>query len=121
MKTSTREVYILVLRVILTLAVTGYLLTIIGKIFQPNDESTFGTIMIYALFVLFVVGYLYCWKNEVISGLIIMIWHGLQWVFILWVWKDASITLTLGIPIFIIGILFLIYGLGKKKAVESHS
>jgi hypothetical protein len=47
--------------------------------------------------------------------LILIAWYGLQWALVLWVWEDGGMTLILGFPIAIFGVLALIYGIGKKR------
>jgi hypothetical protein len=72
-------------------------------------------VSVYLLFLVFLVGILAFWKNEFVSGLILIAWYGLQWALVLWVWEDGGMTLILGFPIAIFGVLALIYGIGKKR------
>ncbi len=110
----------LILRIIATLALSGYaiFLTDLTIYWVNNDYSLFRIVISteYLMFLIFILGYYYVWKNELISGVIIVFWHMLQWVFVHWVWEDAALTLVFGIPIGLIGISLLVYGILDKRS-----
>jgi len=70
-------------------------------------------------FLIFVVGYYFLRKNELVSGTILIIWHALQWLFVFYVWEHGEMTLILGLPIGVLGILVLIFGIWKQKSLKS--
>jgi hypothetical protein len=63
----------------------------------------FGTIV-------FLIGYYFSWKNELIGGIIFIIWWGIMWYLGLFVAeRDKGAGVVMGVPMFIIGILFIVY------------
>lgn len=103
-----------VLRILGTVAALGYILFFIGEGVPHLKEVTFADISVYLLFAVFVLGYYFLWKDEIISGLLFTAWHALQWCLVLWVWPDGEMTIILGIPLGIFGIVVLIYGIRRK-------
>ena len=114
MKTSHNNAYRNVLRTLCTIAVLGYILFLIGEGVPIFKELNFADISVYLLFAVFVLAYIFLWKNELISGILLVAWYGLEWCLVLWVWVDGDMVIVLGFPIFIIGILVLIYGIRHK-------
>lgn len=112
-----------ILRILVTLAAIFYLLVFIDEAFPPYDpdmkESNFGIAMVFVLFIWFFVGYYYLWKNEKIAGILLTTW----WIglfFTAWlIWVYGNVTVFMGFPIFILGILLLIYA--RKKDIDSKS
>ena len=110
-----------VLRILTTLAALFYTLVFIDEAFPPYDpatkESSLGIAMVFVLFIWFLIGYYYLWKNEKKAGIFLTSW----WVGLLltaWlVWVYGNVTVVLGFPIFVLGILLLIYA--KKKRLSS--
>ena len=115
MKTQFDIVYRIVLRILVTMAAVGYIIFLIGESTSSAGEPVFDIVMMYVLFAVFALGYYFSWKNEFISGILLIAWHGLQWILVLRVWDDADMTIVLGIPIFVLGILSLIYGIRQKR------
>lgn len=107
-----------ILRTLLTLSALFYLLIFIDEAFPPYDptmrESDFGIVMVFILFIWFSIGYFYVWKNVKVAGIMLTSWWiGLfltAWI----VWDYGNVTVILGFPIFILGILLLIYA-GKMN------
>lgn len=100
-----------ILRILGTVSAILYILFLIAEGVPLYKEATFADNSVYLLFLVFAVGYYFLWKNEFISGLILIAWHGLQWVLVFWIWVDGGMTLILGIPIGLLGIVILIYGI----------
>ena len=113
MKKSTK-VYRNVLRILGSIAVICYILFLIGEKNPLFEEASFVDISVYLLFAVFLLGYILIWKNELISGILLIAWHGLQWCLVIWIWEDSGMTLILGFPIAVVGILVLIYGIRQK-------
>ena len=84
-----------------------YLIFIIDNfISEPHNlEST----VVKLAFIIFLIGYYYSWKNEMIAGIVLIFWWGIMWclgLFIVELDKGASIVM--GLPMFIVGILFIV-------------
>ena len=113
-----------VLRMLTTLAAILYAIIFIDEAFPPYDpnmrESNFGIFMVFVLFIWFYVGYFYLWRNEKIAGIFLTTW----WIalfFTAWlVWMYGNATVVLGFPVFILGILLLIYARKKRKSSISN-
>lgn len=96
-----------------TLAVNGYILFLISEGIKFGDlNAENNTVALLALF--FLVNYIILWKNELLAGILLIVWFAVQWALVLWVWQDGEMTLIFGFPIFIMVILALIYGIRYK-------
>jgi len=109
-----------ILRILGTIAAVLYIMFLIDEGVPLFAQATFADTSVYLLFLLFVLGYYFLWKNEFISGLILIAWHGLQWILVFWVWVDGELTLILGIPVGILGIIVLIYGFLNKAPIKTN-
>jgi len=105
-----------ILRIAGTIAAILYTLFLVGEGVSLTKGANFADISVYMLFLVFLLSYYFLWKNEFISGIIIIAWHLIQWVLVFWVWIDGGLTLVLGLPIGIFGIIVLIYGIKKTKS-----
>jgi len=110
-----------ILRILGTLAAILYIIFLVFEGVPIFKSATFADITVYLLFLVFVLGYIVLWKNELISGVILIVWHIIQWILVFFVWPDGGMTLILGLPIGILGILALIYGFRKKKTSKNTS
>ena len=60
--------------------------------------------------IIFFIGYYYSWKNEMIAGTIFIIWWGIMWyIGLILSERDRGVAVVMGFPMFIIGILLMIY------------
>ena len=109
-----------ILRILGTIAVALYILFLIAEGIPLSTESSFADVSVYLLFLLFILGYYFLWKNELISGIILIIWHAIQWVLVFWVWVDGGLTLIFGLPLGIFGIIVLIYGVRKNISSKGN-
>jgi hypothetical protein len=110
MKKKAKKIFKLVLGVLISLVAIFYLLLFISEITPPfYDQSVLGLIMVYVLFLIFLIAYYFFWKNERISGIIILFWYALLWVSGLWIWTNAGMALGLATPIPILGVLLIGY------------
>ncbi len=107
-----------ILRVLGVLAAAMYILFLICEQVPLFITRSFADMSVYLLFLVFVLGFFFLWKNELISGIILIIWHGIQWFLVFWVWPDGALTLFFGLPIGILGILLLVYGIRKKNELQ---
>ncbi|MCX2743335.1 hypothetical protein OO013_05630 [Mangrovivirga sp. M17] len=108
-----------ILRILTTIAAIIYIMIFIDEAFPPYDpdfrESNFGIVMVFILFTLFFIGYYFVWKNEKKAGIILITWW-ISLFFTAWfVWLYGNMTVVLGFPVFLIGILFLIYYSNKPS------
>jgi len=108
------EGFQLTLRILGILAIIGYILFLFGEQAPLFHDTSFQDVSVYLLFLIFLAGFLTLWKYELISGILLVAWYGCEWCLGLWVWDDPDMALVMGFPIFIIGILALIYGLRKR-------
>ncbi|MBG0770291.1 MAG: hypothetical protein H0S82_01205 [Anaerolineaceae bacterium] len=109
-----------VLRVLGIVALALYILFLIMERVPLSFGVPFAETSVYLLFLIFVLGFILLWKNELVSGLILMVWHVLQWCLVFWVWPDGDMTLIFGLPIGILGLFIFIYGLSKRRASRNN-
>jgi len=102
-----------ILRILVAIAAAFYIIFLIFEGVPLINGAGFADSSVYLLFLLFAVGFYFLWKNELIAGIILVTWHLLQWVLVFWVWVDGGLTLVLGLPIGIMGIIVLIHGIRK--------
>jgi len=87
-----------------------------AKNFNPYDLEN---IIVNLLFVLFLVGYYLSWKNEGVAGLIFIFWWIGMWCLALFVVEiDRGAGVVMGLPLFILGILFMVSW--DRKSRESR-
>ena len=109
-----------ILRILTCIAALFYTLIFIDEAFPPYHptmkESNFGIAMVFVLFGYFMIGFYRLWNNEKIAGFIFISW----WIFLFltaWLfWKYGNVTVVVGFPIFILGILLLIYASKRNKS-----
>ena len=88
------EVYQLIIRILAVLALIVYILSLIGEGASLFGGASFQDVSVYLLFIVF------------------------EWCLGLWVWDDPDIALVIGFPIFIVGLLAIIYGIRKRAASQ---
>lgn len=102
-----------ILRVLLSIAAVLYILVFIDEALPPYDpdmrESNLGIAMVFVLFIWFLFGFYFLWKNEKISGILFTTWWVALFLTAWFIWVYGNVTVILGFPIFILGILLLIY------------
>jgi apolipoprotein N-acyltransferase len=111
-----------ILRVLVTLAAIMYTLIFIDEAFPPYDadmrETNFGIFMVFVLFAWFSLGFYYLWTDERKSGFVLMTWWIALFMTAWLVWSYGNVTVVLGFPVFILGILLLLYARRKRKSQE---
>ncbi len=107
------------LRILTTLAAALYLMIFIDEAFPPYHpemrESNFGIVMVFGLFIWFSIGYFYVWKNERTAGTLLITWWIMLFITAWLIWSYGNVTVILGFPIFILGILLLVYSRRKSN------
>lgn len=105
-----------VLKIIGIGAALLYIAFLFGEGVPLFNSSSFADISVYLLFLIFALGIYFLWRNELIAGIILIAWYILEWILVFWVWIDGGLTLILGLPIAIFGIVLLIIGIRKSKS-----
>ncbi len=113
-KKNPNKIFGIILKILLTISAIVYVILVIEELTHPIYNSVLGAIMIVLMFLFFLVGYLFLYKDEKISGWIFMVWYGILWVLALWVWSDAGMVLLFGTIIPILGAIILIKAYFKK-------
>lgn len=88
--------------------------------FEPLDLEQ---IFVKLLFLLFLIGFLVVWKNELAGGVIFLVWWVAMWgmeIFVVAPIKggDAGGGIGMGLPLFVLGILFVRHWY-KGRSVET--
>lgn len=104
-----------IVRILGAIAFIFYALFLIFEEVPLANQVSFEGISVYLLFAFFVVGYYFLWQNELISGIIFMAWYMLEWILVFWVWIDGGLTLFLGFPIFLLGLIVTIREMRVNK------
>ncbi len=100
------------LQIILTIYGLLYLLLIITDL---STLENFEQIVVNLAFVLFLIGYYMVWKNEGVAGIIFIFWWIIMWFLALFIaGPDREAGVVMGLPVFILGILFIISWYRKK-------
>lgn len=111
-----------ILRILTTLAALLYLTFIIAELIPSHEpevrESNLGIAMVFVLFIWFGIGYYNVWKNEKRAGIILTTWWIALFLTAWFIWYYGNVTIILGFPIFILGVLLLIYS-RKARQVSS--
>ena len=105
-----------------------YLAMLISEVFSPeySEGSMVGQanlITVLFAFVVFLVGIIYSWFNELIAGILICSWHFIVWAFSLLLWPDAGMVLILIFPMLFPGVLLIrnwYMKKNKKYAAENE-
>ena len=107
------KIFQVILRVLATLATIVYAMIFIDEAFPPYDvemrESDFGIFMVFVLFTWYLIGYFFVWKNEWKAGLFFVSWWIGLFLTAWLIWLYGNVTVILGLPVLVIGFLFLIY------------
>ena len=68
------------------------------------------------LFAIFVISYIISWKNELASGVIFILWFlGMCYENFFLCTSDCGAGIGMGIPLLILSIFFIVYGIKKKR------
>lgn len=93
-----------------TLYGTLYIILIISFYKDGFIGFNLEAILISLAFLVFLVGYYFCWKNELMAGIIFILWWGIMWYLGLFIAEqDKGAGVVMGAPLFILGILFVFF------------
>ena len=113
-------IYRLIVRILGILALMGYVLSIIdGGIPPIANDMTIADISAYILFAVFLAAFILLWKHELISGILMLVWYGIVLFCIFKVWENAALAGIVALPIAIIGIVVLIFGILKRRFLST--
>ncbi len=111
-----------VLQIILTIFGLLYLLFIVGFSIDNYNLFNLEYIIVNLSFVLFLIGYYIVWKNEKVAGIIFIFWWVVMWCLALFIAEhDRGSSVAMGLPLFILGILFIISWYKKKSKEKTDS
>ncbi|MBU1097056.1 MAG: hypothetical protein KKB34_11295 [Bacteroidetes bacterium] len=108
-----------VLLIITTIFGILYLIFIIDNfISEPHNlEST----VVKLAFIVFLIGYYYSWKNEMIAGVIFIFWWGIMWYLSLLIAElDKGASVIMGLPMFIVGIIFIVSRYRSRERIKKN-
>jgi len=79
-------------------------------------------VMVKFLFLLFLVGYAVVWLDERVGGVLFVLWWVGQWYLALFVARtDRGAGVGMGVPLFVLGIYFIVSWYRKRRAGSSRS
>lgn len=112
-------------KLLIALTIYGllYLFYIVDFNMNDNyDPYNSESIVINLSFVLFLIGYYVVWKNEGVAGIIFIFWWLIMWYLALFIAvHDRGGGVGFGLPLLILGILFIISWSRKKGRKASAS
>jgi hypothetical protein len=90
-----------------------------GVTYDPHNTEN---IVVNLAFVLFLIGYYLAWQNEGVAGIIFIIWWAIMWCLALFIVEhDKGGGVVMGLPLFILGILFIISWYRKRGGETAAS
>ncbi len=88
-----------------------YLLFIIDNFIPTENFNPYDleNSIVKLAFIVFLIGFYLSWKNERNAGIVFIFWWGIMWYLGLFVAEyDKGAGVVMGLPLFIIGILFIV-------------
>lgn len=109
-----------VLLTITTIFAILYLILLISFYIDGFSGFNLEVIIMNLAFVVFLVGYYFCWKNELMAGIIFIFWWGIMWYLGLFIAEhDRGAGVVMGFPLFILAILFIVDWYKKKRSLSN--
>jgi hypothetical protein len=107
-----------ILRILLSIYAIFYILIGYDDFLSVNAQNSFSIeySALKILFVIFVIGYVISWKNELASGVIFIFWFlGMCYENFFLCTSDCGAGIAMGIPLFILSIFFIVHGIREKR------
>jgi hypothetical protein len=106
-----------VLLTITTIFAVLYLILLISFYIDGFSGFDLEVIIMNLAFVVFIVGYYFCWKNELVAGIIFIFWWGIMWYLGLFIAEqDRGAGVVMGFPLFVLAVLFIVHWYKKKRS-----
>ena len=112
--TNPIRFYRIVLKILASVAAIFYVVFLVDEKVAVATIISLEGIAVYLLFIFFLIGYLYIWKNEIVAGVLWVMWYALQWGLVFTVWSNGTLTLVLGFPIPLLGAFLLWHGFRQR-------
>jgi len=107
-------------RILLVLTSVYALLYFLLIVTENYGTAGSEPMVVKILFVLFLVGYLVIWINEGLGGAIFIVWWIGMWYLGLFVaQQDRGAAVVMGLPLFVLAILFIIAWFKKRNAAPT--
>lgn len=116
-KTEGKRKYPKLLLILTSVFALLYLVFIAANFIQPGNNNPYDpeNIIVNLAFIIFLIGFYFSWKNELIAGIIFIFWWGVMWYLGLFIAAhDKGAGAVMGIPVFIFGILFIVSWYRKR-------
>jgi len=90
-------------------------------IFEGDPEggfnfSTAEDIGVHLLFVLFIIGFGFSWRNGIVTGVIFILWNVGMWILeLFFVEKDGGFGILSGLPLIVLGVFYIADGIEAKR------
>ena len=102
----------LIIRIALIVFTVIYAATILEPLINPQDDaavtpSQWEIITVVGCFILYLAGVIFSWFNLKWSGIILIAYHFLVWLFAMTLWHQAGMVLFLVFPILVCAVLLL--------------
>ena len=108
------------LRVLTSIYALLYVALIVSAIFDEGfRKQGADTLVVFIPLVIFLVGYVVIWKNEIYGGLIFILWWiGMWYVGFILSETDKGVAVVMGFPLFVLAILFIVSGYKNRKVKQ---
>jgi hypothetical protein len=105
------------LKVLTSIYAVLYVALIVSAIFDEGfRKQGAATLAVFIPLVIFLVGYVVIWKNEIYGGLIFVLWYlGMWYVGYVLSETDRGVAPVIGFPLFVLAVLHIISGYRNRK------
>jgi len=109
------------LKILTSIYAVLYVVLIVSALFDEGfRRQGADTLPIFIALAIFLVGFVVIWKNEIYGGLIFILWFiGMCYIGLVLSETDRGVAVVMGLPVFILAILFIISGYRNKGAKQS--
>lgn len=107
------------LRISVSIYLLLYLLFAVDEFLPFNETGAWNleNSILKVMFVIFIIGFSISWKYELASGIVFLFWFALMCYQAFFICSgDCDDGIVMGFPLFILGILFIVFGLKKRRS-----